>query len=50
MKDPEAKPWYKNWWVWGIVAVGAGVAAALAGGGGSSGSDGSGESSIAVNF
>jgi hypothetical protein len=46
-KDQEAKPWYKKWWVWGIVAVGAGIAAALAGGGGSGAS---GDSSIAVDF
>ncbi len=47
-KEPEAKPWYKKWWVWGIVAATAGIAAALAGGGGGSG--GSSDSSIAVNF
>ena len=47
-KEPEAKPWYKQWWVWGIVAATAGIAAALAGGGGGSG--GSSDSSIAVNF
>ncbi len=47
-KDLEAKPWYKKWWVWGMVVAGAGIAAALAGGGGGSG--GSGDSSIAVDF
>jgi len=47
-KDPEVKPWYKKWWVWGMLAAGAGIAAALAGGGGGSG--GSGGSSIAVDF
>jgi hypothetical protein len=47
-KDPDAKPWYKKWWVWGIVAAGAGIVAALAGGGGGSG--GSDSSSIAVDF
>jgi hypothetical protein len=47
-KDPETKPWYKSWWVWGILVSGAVIAAALAGGGGGSG--GSGGSSIAVDF
>lgn len=46
-KDPEMKPWYKKWWVWGALVAGAGVAAALSGGGGSGGS---GDSSIAVDF
>ncbi len=47
-KAPEVKPWYKKWWVWGMVVAGAGIAAALSGGGGGSG--GSGDSSIAVDF
>ncbi|MGE5248359.1 MAG: hypothetical protein ACM3L8_08435, partial [Verrucomicrobiota bacterium] len=47
-KDQEEKPWYKTWWVWGIVVAGVGiVAVALGGGGGSSGGSGS---SVAVNF
>ena len=47
-KDPEAKPWYKNWWVWGVLVSGAALIAVLAGGGGGSGA--SADSSIAVNF
>jgi len=38
---PELKPWYKKWWVWGIVALaaGAGAGAGIAmGGGGGNGS------------
>ncbi|MBE0568501.1 MAG: PEGA domain-containing protein, partial [Deltaproteobacteria bacterium] len=30
-KDPEAKPWYKKWWPWGILLSAAGLAALLAG-------------------
>lgn len=48
LTDHEVKPWYKKWWVWGMVAAGAGIAAALGGGGGGSG--GSGGSSITVDF
>jgi hypothetical protein len=47
-KEPEETPWYRKWWVWGILISGAGVAAALGGGGG--GSSGSGGGSVAVNF
>jgi PEGA domain len=46
-KDPEGKPWYKSWWVWGIVISGAVIAAAALGGGGSGGTSGG---SVAVNF
>jgi hypothetical protein len=46
-KDRDEKPWYKEWWVWGILIAGAGVAAVLGGGGGSGGGTGS---SVAVNF
>jgi len=47
-KEPEAKPWYKKWWFWGVLVSGVGIAALLAGGGGGSG--GSGDSSVTVNF
>jgi hypothetical protein len=47
-KEPEAEPWYKNWWVWGVLVSGAALVAVLAGGGGGSGA--SADSSIAVNF
>jgi hypothetical protein len=46
-KDREGKPWYKTWWVWGILIAGAGVAVALGSGGGSSSGGGG---SVAVNF
>jgi tetratricopeptide (TPR) repeat protein len=40
--NPELKPWYKKWWVWGIVAgvaaAGAGAGIAMGGGGGGNGS------------
>jgi hypothetical protein len=45
--DREEKPWYKSWWIWGIVITGAVLAAALGGGGGSGGGTGG---SVAVNF
>ena len=46
-KDQELKPWYKSWWVWGIVVVATlGVAAGLAGGSGG----GANGSSIGVKF
>jgi hypothetical protein len=48
-KDRDSKPWYKTWWIWGILITGAGIAAALGGGGGSSGGTG-GSGSVAVNF
>lgn len=49
--DPEGKPWYKQWWFWGILIGGAGLAAALGGGGGGGGSaGGSSTGSVAVNF
>jgi hypothetical protein len=46
-KDRDEKPWYKTWWVWGILIAGAGLAVALGGGGGSGGGTGG---SVAVNF
>ena len=40
--NPALKPWYKKWWVWGIVvgvaAAGAGAGIAMGGGGGGNGS------------
>ena len=40
--NPAVKPWYKKWWVWGIVAgvaaAGAGAGIAMGGGGGGNGS------------
>jgi hypothetical protein len=41
--NPALKPWYKKWWVWGIVAgvAAAGVGAGIALGGGGGGGDGS---------
>jgi len=48
-RDPDEKPWYKQWWFWGIVIGSAGILAALgSGGGGSSGGGSTG--SVAVNF
>jgi len=47
-KDPESEPWYKSWWIWGIVTGVVVTVALVVGGSGGSGS--SGGSSIAVNF